>query len=307
MKGDSGFTLTELLVVLVLAGGIVAAALHLVVHLVAVNQQQMTRSRLQSDLQRSLNYMAADLEQAVYVYSGTCLGQGRGNGCPGLAHHLPTALTPAQGRYPMLAFWRRSPLSQTLQSRCRQGSLSGPVCQTQHSYTLVVYLVSTRNDGAIWQGQGRLQRYTLTKFRQSGAATPGYVDPSQFGHRFAAWPQYQGVGEAAPVDQQRERPSLRGSAPVPLMDFVAGAVATPPAACPPGHHPTAPAAALAQVDSLLGCLEAGDGPLAIALTLRGHLPAAIGATPPQLTLHRRAVPRTAITSPVGELLINQLP
>ncbi|MEO0409667.1 MAG: prepilin-type N-terminal cleavage/methylation domain-containing protein, partial [Cyanobacteria bacterium P01_A01_bin.135] len=154
----AGFTLPELLVVVVLAGGILAGALHLAVHLMTVNQQQMARSRLNSDLQRSLNYMVADLEQAVHVYSGDCLGRGERGGCPGLANHLPTTLTPEQGRYPVLAFWRRSPLSAALLQRCRQGRLPVATCQAQHSYTLVVYLVSTRDGGGIWQGQGRLQR-----------------------------------------------------------------------------------------------------------------------------------------------------
>ncbi len=266
---EAGFTLTELLVVMLIAGGIVSVTLHLASTLLSANQRHMSRNRVHADLKRSLDYMAEDLRQALYVYDGGCLGQGRrpieGGGCPGLAYHLPVTLGPESDRYPVLAFWRQTPLSATVLQHCRQGRLTAAECQSQHAYSLVVYLVSGLDDGDIWAGEARLLRYTLTKFRQSGAVVPGYVDPSR--HRFWSWPwSYNG---ATLANQQAGRPSLRGSAPVPLVDFIDFS-AQGGRVCPEGYQPTATAPVLAQVDSVLGCVGAGQD---VILSLRGQLPA----------------------------------
>jgi len=282
---QAGFTLTELLVVLLLAGGIVSGALHIAVSLLQANQQDMTQARVSGDLLRSLNYVADDLRQAVYVYDGSCLGQGQGavpqGGCPGLANHLPTGLMPERERYPVLAFWRLSPLSQSLQQQCRQGRLPASACQSQHSYTLVVYAVSTLDNSDIWQGEARLQRYTLNKFRQSGEATLGYVDPSRFNHQFHTWPWYHRSGSAAIANQQQGRPSLRGNAPVPLVDFIDFSVQQPDqgASCPEGYRPTAAAKVLARLDSVLGCVGGTANQQHVLVMLRGQLPAASRSRP----------------------------
>ncbi|MGF1515684.1 MAG: type II secretion system protein J [Elainellaceae cyanobacterium] len=289
---QAGFTFAELLVVMLLAGGIASVTLHLATTLLSANQRHMRRDQVHTDLKRSLNYMTEDLQQAVYVYDGLCLGPGGGqvaaSGCPGLANHLPSTLTPERDRYPVLAFWRPTPLSATLMQRCRRGSLAAPECQSQQAYTLVVYVISTLDDSALWQGEARLLRYKLSKFRQSGAPVPGYVNPRR--QQFRTWPWYYS-GSAALANQQTQRPSLQGSAPVPLVDFIDFSVGSPQlAACPAGYRPTAAAAVLSQVDSVLGCVSENQE---VILTLRGHLPAAgrTGSTASALTLQTRVFPR----------------
>lgn len=288
---DDGFTFTELLVVMLLAGGIVSVALYLASTLLAADQRHMGRTQVHTNLQRSLDYVAQDLQQAVYVYEGACLGEGlpSEDGCPGLVHHLPTTLAPERDRYPVLAFWRPAPLSQTLMQHCRQGRLVAPECQSQQTYLLVVYVVSPLDQSGIWQGEARLQRYTLSKFRQSGALVPGYVDPKR--HQFRLWPWAYADG-VTPVDRQTSRPSLRGSAPVPLVDFIDFS-ASGSLACPARYQPTAPAAVLEQVDSVLGCV-AEDGRQAVMLTLRGDLPSRAAAQDDTITLQRSVFPQSQL-------------
>ncbi|MGB3616239.1 MAG: prepilin-type N-terminal cleavage/methylation domain-containing protein [Elainellaceae cyanobacterium] len=279
-QSQSGFTLTELLVVMLLAGGIVSGALHLASSLLRANQQDMTRTQVQRDLQRSLNYIAEDLQHALYVYDGSCLGPGQGTvglgGCPGLSNHLPTSLVPERDRYPVLAFWRLSPLPSSLQQHCRQGRLPTSACQSQHTYTLVVYVISALDDNGIWQGDSRLQRYRLNKFRQSGDEALGYVDPSRFNNQFQSWPWYHRSGSAAPVNQQQGRPPLRGNAPVPLVDFIDFSVQLPrqAMACPKDYRPTAAAAVLAHVDSVFGCISDTPNQQRVIVRIRGRLPTA---------------------------------
>ncbi|MGF1535006.1 MAG: type II secretion system protein J [Elainellaceae cyanobacterium] len=291
-KAQAGFTFTELLVVMLLAGGIVSLALYLASTLLAADQHHMGRAEVHTNLQRSLDYMARDLQQAVYVYEGACLGDGLSNegGCPGLVHHLPTTLVPERDRFPVLAFWRPAPLSQTLVQRCRQGRLVAPECQSQQTYLLVVYVVSPLDQSGIWQGEARLQRYTLNQFRQSGAPVPGYVVPRRY--QFRIWP-WAYVNSATLVNQQESRPSLRGSAPVPLVDFIDFS-ASGGQACPAGYQPTAAAAVLAQVDSVLGCVAENGRQQTVMLTLRGDLPASARAPAQTVTLQRQAFPQAQL-------------
>ncbi|NEQ25006.1 MAG: type II secretion system protein, partial [Microcoleus sp. SIO2G3] len=91
---QKGFTLVELLVVTLIAGGIVSALMLLVVELLTADQRDASRNATQQDMQRSLDYISTELRDAIFVYSGDCL-YGTGPACSGrppVLNYLPASL-----------------------------------------------------------------------------------------------------------------------------------------------------------------------------------------------------------------------
>jgi prepilin-type N-terminal cleavage/methylation domain-containing protein len=204
-----GFTLTELLVSIIIGGLIVSGLLYLVVELLQTDARESARNETQREMQMSVDYIASDLREAVYVYDD------------------PSTLKPYLPDFgadiPVLAFWKPRPIaSSEMPANC--DGFTGTVkieCETlrirRHAYSLVVYLQSTQNTTGTWSGQSRILRYELPKYTNVATLTrsKGYVEPTLSETSFRSWPlnatgtNLQGTGN---------RPD-RGAPPV-LVDFV---------------------------------------------------------------------------------------
>ncbi|NER00416.1 MAG: prepilin-type N-terminal cleavage/methylation domain-containing protein, partial [Cyanothece sp. SIO2G6] len=152
---DKGFTLIELLIVVLIAGGIISGLMFLVVELLTADQREASRNQTQQEMQLAMDYISAELREAVYVYDETCLsGTASGNVtdvtyCPGLLNHLPEFLSTG-GSTPILAFWKQEPLQTAIRDACGNGSeIAGTPCIAGHAYALVVYSTDT-GDSDIW-------------------------------------------------------------------------------------------------------------------------------------------------------------
>jgi prepilin-type N-terminal cleavage/methylation domain-containing protein len=220
-----GFTLLELLIVTVIAAGIVSGLVYMVIELLGADQRESSRSETQREMQMAMDYMANDLREATFVYTGDCFSGAdatcaRGAAGVPLTNFLPTALT--NQSVPIIAFWRQYPLSSTMRNNlCTGGNAAPAVCLNASSYALVVYSLS-RAEGTIWKGRARITRYILSQFNNAGVAATGYADPSVTG--FQSWPFLVRSG-SAPENQQVGAPS---GSPAALVDFVddgSGAVA----------------------------------------------------------------------------------
>ena len=206
-SGTAGFTLLELLIVALIAGLLISGLMYLVVELLAADQRESSRTETQRDMQMALDYISTELKEAVYVYTGECMAGSALLGCPGLAASLPSVFT--ADSTPVLAFWKQQRIPNELRrTQCSAGTqtLGGqPVpCIIGHSYSLVVYSLSTANAAQTWQGRARITRYALTEFNSAGTArTPGYVSVSS---NFGAW-------ESSPTARPTGTPDV-------LVDFV---------------------------------------------------------------------------------------
>lgn len=214
---NQGFTLIELLVVVVIAGGIISGLLYLVVELLAADQRESSRTQTQQEMQMALDYISAELREAVYVYDQNCLSTtGRGSAgdadfCPGLYNHIPTSLT-TNGNVPILAFWKHQILPTDIREDCDDGNApEGTPCITGHSYALVVYILDKDDNDSTWDGLARIRRYSLFRF------DAGYVDPGEYQQKFLSWPFYAAAEGSTPTNQQANIPT--GTADV-LVDFV---------------------------------------------------------------------------------------
>jgi hypothetical protein len=206
-------------------------------------------------MQLALDYMAEEVREASYIYTGHCLMARNEPADAGLSCNDPAVLAignPGSGilpnaiaganDIPVLAFWKQHPIPEPLKNQCSGNPLlqiggTAVPCTVGSSYALVVYALSTDNPGGIWRGGGRIKRYMLTEFNAAGTArTPGYVNPTGNGNNFVGWPYTAGLA----VDPNANAPAL--------VDFVDGtATPNPPPSCPDGYsispHPDALAAA----------------------------------------------------------------
>jgi prepilin-type N-terminal cleavage/methylation domain-containing protein len=226
-----GFTLTELLVVILVGGIVVSALLAQVVDFLSIDLKESALAETQREMTIALDYIAQDVREAVYVYDGAELTE--------IEPYLPDFGT---NRKPILAFWKveRLPYIQdsdpkyNFPDNCDSPSPlltdnngdgdrdeETAECKTitieRSTYTLVTYLQNTSGADGTWQGESRIERYELRKYLPDElnklTHTTGYVDPRQQS-TFKSWP-----------DDPISLSSLQGTRPTDtantLVDFVA--------------------------------------------------------------------------------------
>lgn len=208
-----GFTLTELLVSIIISAIIVSGLLYLVVELLGADARESARNETQREMQLAMNYITTDLREAVFVYDDIS----------DITPYLPNFA--GNGMTPVLAFWKPVYFDDTDLSGIDCDSVPAAdesACETllvrRSAYSLVVYLQEANPD-APWSGQSVIRRYELPRYSGDVAdlnQSAGYVDPTG-DVIFQTWP-FDGP-RASGTNQQGEDPVL-GSPPV-LVDFVA--------------------------------------------------------------------------------------
>lgn len=181
-KKTAGFTLPELLVGMTVAGIALYAVLSLVVSLLGTEQRETAKSQTQQEMAQALDYIAAEIREAVHIYPGYCLQRTNNPpaDCPtGGFNFMPNN----QDVQPVLAFWKLERVSvedalTISDDRTIQNNLA--------FYTLVIYSVRKDNPTGIWQGPARITRFTLPKYRdlKNPVETPGY---NNFSGNFLSW------------------------------------------------------------------------------------------------------------------------
>lgn len=141
-----GFTLIELLVGMILAALIITPLLGFMVNILQSDRQEQAKATSEQEIQAGLEYIARDLDQAVFIYDGAGLAQ--------IQDDLPTAPAGTQGA-PVLAFWKRKFLPQSV--------AVGGARDDAYTYSLVTYylLKDTNCSGATWSCTGRIARVEL--------------------------------------------------------------------------------------------------------------------------------------------------
>ncbi|MCU0565143.1 MAG: prepilin-type N-terminal cleavage/methylation domain-containing protein [Oculatellaceae cyanobacterium Prado106] len=221
-----GFTLLELLVVVVIAGGLVSGLMYIVVQLMGVDQRESAQSETQREMQMAMDYMATELRDSVYVYTAQTLGP-TGARTGNLTDYLPPALT--NNSVPVLAFWKQLPYPDAIRVACAGANPPvGVNCTNGSSYTLVIYSLARNVGGGVWQGKARITRYALTEFNATGALTQGYVNPGLYQNNFNTWPfgNVNGANTMTNIQEMQvattRQPGIpnNGASIATLVDFV---------------------------------------------------------------------------------------
>ncbi|TVR07368.1 MAG: prepilin-type N-terminal cleavage/methylation domain-containing protein [Phormidium sp. GEM2.Bin31] len=215
-SANSGFTLTEILVSMIIAGIIMSGLMTVMVELLTSDARETARTETQQEMQMALDYISADIREAAYVYDGECLaGNVRVQNPSGgtidvCGDGLFNRINVPDNTVPVLAFWKLEPIPDSvLRDDCNFSEQLPPgiPCVAARSYSLVIYYLTRNNseEGSVgpWAGMGRIRRAVYRQF-PGGELNQDYINPMDVG--FDAWPG----GGGAP-----ELPT-----PITLVDFV---------------------------------------------------------------------------------------
>ncbi|MEH2297122.1 hormogonium polysaccharide secretion pseudopilin HpsC [Nostoc sp.] len=165
-----GFTLIELLVGMILAFLIITPLLGFMVNILDTDRKEQAKANSEQEIQSALDYIARDLQQAIYIYDATGIGCLTGtvdattaNTCPNAAttgNQLPSPT--ATDRVPVLVFWKRELVSQAI-------TITGTQKDDTFVYSLVAYyLIKDATSSSTWSNAARIGRWQI----KDGVANP---------------------------------------------------------------------------------------------------------------------------------------
>lgn len=139
-----GFTLIELLVAMIIAVIIITPLLGFMIHILDSDRKEQAKATTEQELKTTLDYIARDLQQAVYIYDA--------DGISSIRSQLPNYSQKSQ-YFPVLVFWKRRFIS--------GGLVVGSGSDDTFVYSLVAYYLI--NDGSsTWSNAARIGRFELS-------------------------------------------------------------------------------------------------------------------------------------------------
>lgn len=218
----AGFTLIELLVATVISFLVLTPLLGFMVSIMNTDRREQAKARTEQEIQTALNYIARDLQQAVYIYDQT--------GVNAIKNHIPTGT----GKSPILVFWKRQLVTEAVK-------LDDYNKDDAFVYSLVAYYLINDNN-TTWSRASRIGRWQI---RDSVRSVNGDVVKAQtpspgfapFGPKLAT---ADTIEEG--MNSWEKGADAYTDRIIPLIDFVDQTTNSPPTAtCPDGLSPIEPA------------------------------------------------------------------
>lgn len=269
-KKTAGFTILELLMAITVGSIVMYAMMTLVISLLGTEKQETAKAQIQQEMSLAMDYIASEIQQAIYIYPGDCLDGDAGgtNDCKDLVGE--SNLTFPTDIKPVLAFWKLEPVPYTLDDplpatcesvECRDLKTSG------HTYTLVVYSLR-ENDTEPWQGPAQIMRYRLRTYTKLSTLTPteGFGNPSR-SEFFGNWAASKTI-----ATKEIEHPVLVDSVDAGIQPGLQDCPTPTPTPTTPTPTPTHTRSAVGAISSFYACVRnPGDGRMQDAIVfLRGN-------------------------------------
>lgn len=197
---NSGFTLIELLVAMVLAALVITPLMSFMTQILNSDRQEQAKSTSAQEIQSALDYIAQDLEQAIYIYDATGLDNNL-NTNAGATSGIKDQIPPASGTncvnnssgsscIPVLVFWKREPVEKIIPVTSTNCTTTPSGCDDTFVYSLVAYYLVRGNDADnTWSNTARIARFqikngvvnpTTPTTTTNGITTPNYLQaPSE--------------------------------------------------------------------------------------------------------------------------------
>lgn len=160
VKKTFGFTLIELLVGMVLAFLVMAPMLGFMVNMLDSDNREQAKATTEQEVQAALDYIARDLQQAIYIYGVQALSNNSSNDVDsGIKDQIPpTKAAPGCSDVakciPILAFWKRQLIEHP--------EVDGNPSVNPYVYSLVVYYQIIGNSGSTaWSNSSRIGRFEI--------------------------------------------------------------------------------------------------------------------------------------------------
>ncbi|MEQ9486118.1 hormogonium polysaccharide secretion pseudopilin HpsC [Coleofasciculus sp. F4-SAH-05] len=145
-----GFTLIELLVAIIMAALIITPVLGFMINFLQTDRREQAKTTTEQDIQAALDYIAQDMQQAIYIYDKDGLN---GTGIQGISEELASLPCPADADEckPILVFWKRRFLSREVTGQINDHFV----------YSLVAYSIADNKNDAngTWSPTARILRY----------------------------------------------------------------------------------------------------------------------------------------------------
>lgn len=180
----NGFTLIELLVALVLAFLVLTPLLGFMFDILNTDHKEQAKASSEQEIQTAVDYIANDLQQAVYIYDQTALTK-TSNTVPassGIQDQIPPVkpagvCTSSSTCQPILVFWKRKFLSGAI---TLSSSTTTSTTDDAFVYSLVAYYL-IKDGNANWSNAARIARFEISDgvLAASGTASTtctGYSD-----------------------------------------------------------------------------------------------------------------------------------
>ena len=159
-KKNFGFTLIELLIGMILAFLVMAPMLGFMVNMLDSDNREQAKATTEQEVQAALDYIARDLQQAIYIYGVKALSNNSSTDADsGIKNQIPPVKS-APGCsdvtkcIPILAFWKRQLVEDS--------RINGSPDYNPYVYSLVVYYQIIGNSGSTtWSNSSRIGRFEI--------------------------------------------------------------------------------------------------------------------------------------------------
>lgn len=164
---NKGFTLIELLVAIILAFLVITPLMMFMMGVLDSDRREQAKATTEQEIQAALDYIARDLQQAVYIYDADGVTRDRNTTTitsSGIRDQIPPVKTAPNCSdssvcTPILVFWKREFVAESV----GVSSATDTVTDDGFAYSLVAYYLITNTNGAntTWSRSARIGRFEL--------------------------------------------------------------------------------------------------------------------------------------------------
>ncbi|OUL21854.1 hormogonium polysaccharide secretion pseudopilin HpsC [Nostoc sp. 106C] len=140
----NGFTLIELLVAMIIAVLVITPLLGFMVNILDNDRKEQAKANTEQEIKESLDYIARDMQQAVYIYDA--------DGIAAIRSQLPK-YTQKDQYFPVLVFWKRQFVS--------GGLTVASGTDDTFVYSLVAYYL-IKDNNSTWSQAARIGRFQIS-------------------------------------------------------------------------------------------------------------------------------------------------
>lgn len=163
----NGFTLVELLVAMLMAFLVITPLMLFMMNVLEGDRKEQAKTTTEQEMQAAIDYIARDLQQAIYIYDADGVTRNRNTTditLSGIQDQIPPVKTApscssATVCTPILVFWKREFLAGSV-------GVTSPTDTTRddgYAYSLVAYYLITNTNGSnsTWSKEARIGRFQI--------------------------------------------------------------------------------------------------------------------------------------------------
>ncbi|MDZ8028728.1 MAG: hormogonium polysaccharide secretion pseudopilin HpsC [Nostoc sp. SerVER01] len=143
---NSGFTLIELLVAMLIAFLVITPLLGFMISVLNTDRQEQAKANSEQEIKAALDYIARDLQQALYIYDDTS--------STGIISKIPTVTNGV----PVLVFWKREFTKDALETKNAANVVQFK--DDSFVYSLVAYYL-IKDTSSTWSQAARIARWQI--------------------------------------------------------------------------------------------------------------------------------------------------